>query len=129
MNFDLIVYFVFFIPLLWIVIFDQQNLKYKNVFTKYLLISIGVLVLGILYDFLLAKENKSLVYFSSQMTFTFLLLYKLIRIPYYLIFKREPEISKMPENKIDIIPTLIITAGTLALPFIIDTYIIQKILI
>lgn len=129
MNLDLIVYFVFFIPLLWIAIFDQQNLKYKNVFTKYLLISIGVLVLGILYDFLLEKENKSLVYFSSQMTITFLLLYKLIRIPYYLIFKREPEISKMPKNKIDIIPTLIITTGTLALPFIIDTYIIQKILI
>lgn len=120
---------MFFIPLLWIAIFDQQNLKYKNVFTKYLLISIGVLVLGILYDFLLEKENKSLVYFSSQMTITFLLLYKLIRIPYYLIFKREPEISKMPKNKIDIIPTLIITTGTLALPFIIDTYIIQKILI
>ncbi len=129
MNIDLIIHFIFFIPLLWIAIFEQQNLKYKNIFLKYLIISFGVIFLGILYDTFLAKENKSIVYFSSQMTLTFLLLYKLIRIPYYLIFKREPEISKLPKNKIDIIPTLIITTGTLGLPFIIDTYIIQKILI
>jgi hypothetical protein len=93
------------------------------------MISIGVLILGVLYDIFLAKENKSIVYFGSQMTITFLLLYKIIRIPYYLIFKREPEISKMPKNKIDIIPTLIISAGTMSLPFLIHTYIIQKIVI
>ncbi|WP_445458011.1 hypothetical protein [Flavobacterium sp. HNIBRBA15423] len=128
MNIDLIMHFIFFIPLL-IVAFNQKKLKYKDIFLKYLLISIGVLFLGILYDNFLAKENKSIVYYSSQMTITFLLLYKIIRIPYYLIFKREPEISKMPENKIDIIPTIIITVGTMALPFIIDTYIIQKIIL
>ena len=128
MNLDLIMHFIFFIPLL-ILGFNQKKLKYKDIFLKYLLISIGVLFLGILYDNFLAKETKSIVYYSSQMTITFLLLYKIIRIPYYLIFKREPEISKMPENKIDIIPTIIITIGTMALPFIIDIHIIQKIIL
>lgn len=128
MNLDLIMHFIFFIPLL-ILGFNHKKLKYKDIFLKYLLISIGVLFLGILYDNFLAKETKSIVYYSSQMTITFLLLYKIIRIPYYLIFKREPEISKMPENKIDIIPTIIITIGTMALPFIIDIHIIQKIIL
>ena len=95
---------------------------------KYLLISIGVLVFGILYDHYFAKDNKSLVYFGSQMTLIFLILYKLIRIPYYLIYKREPEISRVPEKKIDIIPTLIVLTGTMVLPFLIDSLIIQKML-
>lgn len=128
MEIDKIIYFILFIPFLWLLIFDQQKLKNKNVFLKYLLISIGVLLFGILYDHYLAKDNKSLVYFGSQMTLIFLLLYKLIRIPYYLIYKKEPEISRFPEKKIDIIPTLIILAGTMVLPFLIDGLIIQKIL-
>lgn len=86
MNFDIIIYFIFFIPLFWVMVFDQQKLKNKNVFLKHLLISIGVLVAGILYNHYFAKENKSFAYFGSQMTLIFLILYKLIRIPYYMIY-------------------------------------------
>jgi hypothetical protein len=128
MDIDKIIYFLLFIPFLWLLIFDQQKLKNRTVFLKYLLISIGVLVFGILYDHYLAKDNKSLVYFGSQMTLIFLILYKLIRLPYYLIYKREPEISRVPEKKIDIIPTLIVLTGTMVLPFFIDNLIIQKML-
>lgn len=128
MDIDKIIYFLLFIPLLWLLIFDQQKLKNRTIFLKYLLISIGVLVFGILYNHYFAKGNKSLVYFGSQMTLIFLILYKLIRIPYYLIYQREPEISKVPEKNIDIIPTLIVLTGTMILPFLIDSLIIQKIL-
>ncbi|AUC80626.1 hypothetical protein CW733_00135 [Lacinutrix sp. Bg11-31] len=62
------------------------------------------------------------------MTLIFLILFKIIRIPYYLIFKREPEINQYPEKLIDIIPTLIVVMGTLILPFLIDSIIIQKIM-
>lgn len=128
MNIEKIIYFLLFIPFLWLLIFDQQNLKLKKVFLKYLLISIGILILGIVYEHFFTAANKSLVYFGSQMTLIFIILYKIIRIPYYWIFKREPEINKHSEKKIDIIPTLIVVIGTVLLPFLIDNMIIQKIM-
>ena len=95
---------------------------------KYLLISIGVMVFGIMYDHYFVKDSRSLVYFGSQVPLIFLILYTIIRIPYYLIFKREPEISQYPEKLIDIIPTLIVVTGTVILPFLIDSMIIQKVI-
>lgn len=127
MDIDTIIYFLLFIPFFWLLIFDQQKLKSKTVFFKYLLISIGILIFGVLYDLYFSKGNKSLVYFGSQMSLIFLILYKIIRIPYYLIYKREPEISRWPEKNIDIIPTLIIMTGTMVLPFLINSLIIQKV--
>ena len=128
MNIEKIIYFLLFIPFLWLLIFDQQKLKLKKVFLKYLLISIGILILGIVYEHFFTADNKSLVYFGSQMTLIFIILYKIIRIPYYWIFKREPEINQYSEKKIDIIPTLIVVMGTVLLPFLIDSIIIQKIM-
>jgi hypothetical protein len=128
MNIDKILYFLLFLPFIWLLVFDQENLKKKNVFIKYLLISIGILILGIIYQRLSNTENKSLVYFGSQMTIIFLILYKVIRIPYYWIFKREPEISKYPEKLVDIIPTLIVIIGTIGLPLLIDIMVKQKLI-
>ena len=128
MDIEKIIYFLLFIPFLWLLIFDQQKLKRKKVFLKYLLISIGILILGIVYEHYFTTADKSLVYFGSQMTLIFLILYKIIRIPYYWIFKREPEINQYPEKRIDIIPTLIVVMGTVLLPFLIDSMIIQKIM-
>jgi hypothetical protein len=127
MTTDKIIYFLLFTPFIWIIIFDQEKLKYRTVFLRYILISIVILIIGILYQKYSGTEDKILVYFGSQMTLIFLILFKIIRIPYYLIFKREPEISQNPENFIDIIPTLIVVIGTLILPFLIDSMIIQKI--
>jgi len=128
MNIDKILYFLLFIPFIWILLFDQENLKNKKVFIKYLLISIGILIFGIIYQKTSITENKSLVYYGSQMTIAFILIYKLIRIPYYWIFKREPEISQYPDRFIDIIPSLIVIIGTVGLPYLIDILIIQKVI-
>jgi len=128
MNIDKIIYFLLFIPFLWILVFDQDKLKNRTVFFKYILISIGILIIGIFYLKYSETENKFLVYIGSQMTITFLILYKIIRIPYYLIFKREPEISKHPEKLIDIIPTLIVLIGTVALPLLIDNMFLRKLI-
>ena len=92
------------------------------------MISIGILIFGIVYEHYFVTANKSLVYFGSQMTLIFIILYKIIRIPYYWIFKREPEINQYPEQRIDIIPTLIVVMGTVILPFLIDSMIIQRIM-
>ena len=126
MNIDKVIYFLLFIPFLWIIIFDQEKLKYRTVFFKYLLISIGILIIGIVYQKYSDTEDKFLVYFGSQMTLIFLILFKIVRIPYYLIFKREPEINRNPEKWIDIIPTLIVVIGTVVLPLLIDSMIIKK---
>ena len=127
MNIDKIIYVLLFIPFLWILIFDQQKLKKRTVFIKYLLISIGILIIGIFYQNYSETENRFLVYIGSQMTLIFLILYKLIRIPYYLIFKREPEINRNPEKWIDIIPTLLVIIGTVILPILIDSMIFKKV--
>ena len=125
---ETIIYILLFFPFLWLLMFDQQKLNRDYIFIKYLMISIVILIFGIVYDNFIANGSKSLVYFGSQMTLIFLVLYKIIRVPYYMIFKREPEISRTPDKKIDIIPTLFIFAGTMILPFLIDSMIVQKIL-
>ena len=127
MNIDKIIYFLSFIPFAWILFFDQQKLKYRTVFIKYLIISIGILIFGILYQKYSETENRFLVYIGSQMTLIFLILYKIIRIPYYLIFKREPAINRSPEKWIDIIPTMIVIMGTIILPILIDSMLFKKV--
>ncbi|MEP1487241.1 MAG: hypothetical protein ABJK28_02305 [Algibacter sp.] len=126
MNIDKVIYFLLFIPFFWILVFDQEKLKYQTVFIKYLIISIGILIIGILYQKYSLTEDKFLVYIGSQMTLIFLILFKIVRIPYYLIFKREPEINRNPEKWIDIIPTLIVIIGTIALPLLLDSIIFKK---
>ncbi|WP_262733135.1 hypothetical protein [Gaetbulibacter sp. NE] len=127
MNIDKIIYVLLFIPFLWILIFDQQKLKKRTVFIKYLLISIGILMIGILYQNHSETENRFLVYIGSQMTLIFLILFKIIRIPYFMIFKREPEFNAYGGKWIDKIITLIITIGTVALPLLIDSMIFKKV--
>ncbi|MGH1387989.1 hypothetical protein [Kordia sp.] len=83
---------------------------------------------GIVYKNYTDESNKLLVYFGSQMTLIFLLLYKTIQIPYYWIFKRRPEVLTIPEKNIDIIPSLILIVGSVILPFIIDSFIIRKLM-
>ena len=125
---EILIYILLFFPFLWLLMFDQQKLNRNNVFIRYLMISIAILVFGVVYDNFIANGTKSLVYFGSQMTLIFLVLYKIIRVPYYMIYKREPEISRSPNKRIDIIPTLIIITGTMILPFLIDSIIVQKIM-
>ncbi len=120
--------FILSIPFFWVFLFDHQNLKKRSVFINYLLISIVDLFFGISYDYFYVENENSFVYFTSQMSLIFIILYKLIRIPYYQIFRREPEISKYPKYLIDIVPTLIVLTGTIILPFLIKDFIVKKIL-
>lgn len=127
MNIDKVIYFLLFVPFLWILLFDQEKLKYRNVFIKYLIISIGILIFGILYQKYSETENRFLVYIGSQMTLIFLILFKVIRIPYFMIFKREPEFNVYGGAKwINFIITLIIIIGIVAIPLLIDSMIFKK---
>ncbi|GAB5399212.1 MAG: hypothetical protein Aureis2KO_07970 [Aureisphaera sp.] len=117
------------IPFGWILVLDQQKLKYRSVFIKHLLISIVVLIAGILYQKYAETENKFLVYIGSQMTFTFLILFKIVRFPFYILFKREPEISAGGGEKWpDLIVSLIVISATLAIPLLIDSLFFKKLL-
>ncbi|TDW50293.1 hypothetical protein EV144_102732 [Flavobacterium sp. 270] len=80
---------------------------------------------GILFLYKKNSPAQELSYFGSQTSFIFLILYRIIRDVYYPIFLREPEFSKKPKHRIDIIPTVIVFAGTIALPFVFDTYVTQ----
>lgn len=124
MNFDLLIYIIFQIPLVFI-IFKQDQLHKPKVLLKFFAFATFLLLLG---AFLYNKNSsiQKLGYFGSQTSLIFLFLYKIIRNIYYPIFLREPEFSKAPKYKIDIIPTIIIFTGTITLPFIIDTFFIQN---
>lgn len=72
-------------------------------------------------------EYRNLSYFGSQMMFLFVLFHKALGEMYYKLYHRLPEVSKSPKNKIDIVYTTVLITGVLVLPFIIDNYVIQKI--
>jgi hypothetical protein len=106
---------------------DQQNLKRKQLFFKHLAISVSALVGGILYFYFSKTADKGIVYFISQMPIIFLILYSLIRIPYYKMYRTEPEILRQPEKNRDIIPSLLVMAGCATFPFLIDLYIFKNV--
>jgi len=128
MNLEVIVFVVAIVPFFWVVIFKQDKLKDNQVFLKCLMWTSLAVIFGIAYEYPLTVGTKSYVYYISQMGFIFVILYKLIRIPYYRIYNREPEIADPTERWIDIIPTVIVFTGTLILPFLIDEMIVQKIM-
>ncbi|AXG68055.1 hypothetical protein KORDIASMS9_00244 [Kordia sp. SMS9] len=128
MYIDEIIFSLQFIPLVWFLFLDEEISNKKKVFLKFVLISIIILIFGIVYENYIGKSKTSLVYFGSQITFTYLLLYKIIQIPYDWIFKRRPEISAIPKKNIDIIPSLIMIVGSITLPIIIDSFIIRKLI-
>ena len=124
MYIDYLISFILIIPF-WYILVNQQYLKRRKIFYKHLSISLLSLISGIIYNYYSTTADKGLVYFISQMPFFFLILYRIIRIPYYKIYKREPEISRHPEKNIDVIPSLLVMAGCATLPFLIDLYIIK----
>ena len=125
MNPEVFLFLIAIIPFGMAVI-NQHKLKDKQVFLSYLKWTSLVVIIGIVYEFNQISEAKSLSYFLSQMGLLFILSYKLVRIPYYHFFKREPEISEYGEYLIDIIPTILVLTATVTLPFIIDDLIIRK---
>lgn len=127
MDKDVILYILYFIPVGWVIIFDQENLKDKKVFFKHLFISILLIGFGAVPEIYAHKEAKSLSYFGAQMLFIFLILYAFIRGMYVRIYNGEPEFSNRPEKLRDKIVSIVLHVGMISLPFIIDTYIIQKI--
>ena len=85
-------------------------------------------LIGFIFFFDRNSKVQNLNYFGSQTMFIFLILYKILRSIYYKIFKREPEFSKFPKHRIDIVYTLILVIGIMVLPLIIDEYITQRLI-
>lgn len=125
MNIDIVLYIIFTIPIL-VVGFQIEKLKQKKVFIIWLLIAIGIIITGFMIEDNSNNEMRNISYFGSQMLFIFLVLHKVTRNIYFRIFNREPEFGKFPKNKIDYIYTLIVTIGTMVLPFLLDSYIFHK---
>lgn len=125
MNNDILLYLIFIIPII-IAGFQIEKLKQKKVFIIWLSISIGIIISGFMIEDNSNNEMRNVSYFGSQMLFIFLVLHKVTRNIYFRIFNREPEFGKFPKNKIDYIYTLIVTIGTMVLPFLLDSYIFRK---
>ena len=125
MNLDIFLYFLFLIPLAFAT-YNHESLKYRNIFLKYLTISLAIVILGILINY--GQRPKSMNYFGSQILLTFLILQMVLRKFYFKIFKRDPELSKYPNNRLDFIYFFFVFIGMITIPFLIDSFIIQKII-
>lgn len=125
MNIDILLYIIFTIPI-FIVGFQIEKLRQRKVFFVWISIAISILIIGIMIEDDSNNEMRNISYFGSQMLLIFLLIQKITRNIYFKIFKREPEFGKFPKYKIDYIYTFLICAGTMVLPFLIDSYISKK---
>jgi len=126
MNLDLILYIVFFIPL-FIVGYKKDRLIEKQYFMRWLTLSLVILLIGILYEYY--QGNKlSKGYFGSQLLLIFLIVNKISRNIYFKIYKREPEFGQFPEHKVDYIYSFIIIISIMVLPFLINDFIVKKII-
>jgi len=128
MDKDILLCILYFIPLFWAVVIDQEELRYKKVFLRHLAIALLLVLFGALPELYEGKEPKSLSYFGSQMLFIFLMLYKLIRIIYVRLYHQEPEFSEMTTTVRDKMASGILYIGMISLPFLIDEYIVKKFL-
>lgn len=123
-NLDILLYFLFLIPLAFAT-YHHEILKDRSVFLKYLAISLFILILGIAINY--GSKPKNMNYFGSQILFIFLILQMMLRKVYFKIFKRDPEFSRYPTNRLDFIYYLLIFTGMITIPFLVDSFIIQKI--
>ena len=126
MNSDIVLYILFLLPLGWLILFRQEKLKYKKEYFIYLSVAITLTISGVIFIYNNNLRTQKISYYGSQMMLLFLIQYKFLRSIYYPIYKREPVFSQVPKNKIDIVYTVIIFAGLISLPFIIDDFIVQR---
>lgn len=125
MNIDILLYIIFSIPV-FIVGFYLEKLNQKKTFIIWLLISIGIMITGYIIEDNSNNEMRNISYFGSQMLFIFLIIQKITRNICFKIFQREPEFGKFPKHKIDYIYTFLVASGTMALPFLLDSFIFKK---
>ena len=125
MNIDILLYIIFMIPIL-IAGFQIEKLKQKKIFIIWILIAVGIIVIGFMVEDNSNNEMRNISYFGSQMLFIFLIIQKVSRNIYFRIFNREPEFGKFPKHKMDYIYTLLITIGTMILPFLLDNFLFKK---
>lgn len=127
MDKDLFLYTLFFIPVFWAAVIDQERLKEKKVFLKHLLISVALIGFGAFPEVYKDVNPKSLSYFGAQMLFWFLLLFVILRNIYIKMYNKEPEFTEFTTTFEDKIFSGLIYFGMIALPFLVDYYIVQKI--
>ncbi|MBC5836236.1 hypothetical protein G6N05_15185 [Flavobacterium sp. F372] len=125
MNIDILLYIIFIIPIL-IAGFQIEKLNEKKVFIIWILIAIIIIFIGYMIEDNSNNEMRNISYFGSQMLFIFLIIHKVTRNIYFKIFNREPEFGKFPKYKIDYIYTLLLTIGTMVVPFLLDNFIFKK---
>jgi hypothetical protein len=126
MDKDLFLYILFFIPVFWAAVIDQERLKVNKVFLKHLFISVVLIAYGSFPEVYKNSNPKSLSYFGAQMLFWFLLLYVILRKVYINLYHKEPQFTEFTTTFADKIFSGLIYFGMISLPFLVDYYIIQN---
>jgi len=122
---DVIATLIIVIPFVKMIVIDQDLLSERKTFLIYLIVGIVSWIIGAAYIHFFPSENNGFVYFCSQMTLHFLLLYNIIVYPYRKIFKRNPEVSQSPTRIIDMAPSFVILMGTILSPMFLDVFLIK----
>ena len=126
MNLDKILCIVYGIPI-FITLFYDEKLKINKIFLKFLCISILILIIGILIESYQKNEQKSLSYFISQIMFIHIIFQRILRNLFKKIYHKVPKFVRYVGTFEDKIYSIILFFIVVCMPFIIDSFIIEKI--
>ena len=103
-----------------------EKLKIDRIFIKYLSASIVLLIIGIVVENYQENEQKSFSYFISQIMFSFLISQRIMRIPFRKKYNREPILVRSVGTNEDKTYSAILLFIVVGLPFIINSFIVEK---
>jgi hypothetical protein len=126
MNLDKILCIVYGIPI-FVTLFYDERLKTNKIFIKFLSISILFLIIGILIETHQKNEEKSPSYFISQMMFVYIIFQRILRNLFEKIYHKEPKLVRSIGTFEDKTYSIILLFVVVSLPFIIDSFIIERI--
>jgi positive regulator of sigma E activity len=127
MNLDKTLCIIYSIPSICVMIFFEK-LKINRIFIKYLSASIALLIIGIVVENYQENEQKSFSYFISQIMLSFLISQRILRIPFRKKYHREPILVRSVGTFEDKTYSTILLFVMVSLPFIINSFIIEKLL-
>jgi hypothetical protein len=125
MNLDKILCIAYAIPFFMVLFYDEK-LRINRIFIKFLILSILILIIGITIENYRQNEQKSLSYYISQMMLIHLISQRILRNLFKKIYHKEPKLERAIGTFEDKTYSIILFVIVVSLPFVIDSFIIEK---
>ena len=117
-----------FLTSLGIAAYNKRKLNNNRTFLMFLALSILQIAGGCWYGLWAHSIIGCYVLGFSQLTLVYLILYRLVRDRYYLIYKREPELTRNATRLVDVVLTLLLSACTILIPYLLTSYFCNRLI-